>query len=64
MEVQVEVTAEVFSDTVRGMEELKKKIHEAITHILGIRVKLTVVEPNTIARSQGNAKRVIDNRNK
>jgi phenylacetate-CoA ligase len=64
MEVQVEVTAEVFSDTVRGLEELKAKIHEAITHILGIRVRLTLVEPNTIARSQGKAKRVIDNRNK
>jgi phenylacetate-CoA ligase len=62
MDVQVEVTAEVFSDTVRGLEELKKNIHEAITHILGIRVKLTLVEPNTIARSQGKAKRVIDNR--
>lgn len=64
MEVQVEVTAEVFSDTVRGLEELKAKILDAITHILGIRVKLTLVEPNTIARSQGKAKRVIDNRNK
>ncbi len=64
MDVQVEVTAEVFSDTVRGLEELKKKILDAITQILGIRVKLTLAEPNTIARSQGKAKRVIDNRNK
>lgn len=63
MEVQVEVTAEVFSDTVRGLEELRKKIHETITHILGIRVKLTLAEPNTIARSQGKAKRIIDQRN-
>jgi len=62
MEVQVEVTAELFSDTVRGLEELKYSLLEAITHILGIRVKLTLVEPNTIARSQGKAKRVIDNR--
>jgi len=64
MEVQVEVTAEVFSDTVRGLEKLKKNILEAITQILGIRVKLTLAEPNTIARSQGKAKRVIDQRNK
>ncbi len=64
MEVQVEVTAEVFSDTVRGLETLKGKILEAITHILGIRVRLTLVEPNTIARSQGKAKRVIDRRGK
>ncbi|MEN8256058.1 MAG: phenylacetate--CoA ligase [Verrucomicrobiota bacterium] len=64
MEVQVEVTAETFSDTVRGVEAVHKQLSDAIAHILGIRVKLTLVEPNTIARSQGKAKRVIDNRNK
>ncbi|MBN2684327.1 MAG: phenylacetate--CoA ligase [Pontiellaceae bacterium] len=63
MEVQVEVTAEVFSDTVRGVEAVHKQLSDAIAHILGIRVKLTLVEPNTIARSMGKAKRVIDQRN-
>jgi len=62
MEVQVEVTAETFSDTVRGVEAVHKKLSDAIAHILGIRVKLTLVEPNTIERSMGKAKRVIDNR--
>ncbi|MDF7806034.1 phenylacetate--CoA ligase [Pontiellaceae bacterium B12219] len=62
MEVQVEVTAETFSDTVRGVEAVHKQLSEAIAHILGIRVKLTLVEPNTIERSMGKAKRVIDNR--
>ena len=62
MEVQVEVTADVFTDTVRGVEAVHKQLSDAIAHILGIRVKLTLVEPNTIERSMGKAKRVIDNR--
>ncbi|WP_372805724.1 phenylacetate--CoA ligase family protein [Pontiella sp.] len=62
MEVQVEVTAETFSDTVRGVEAVHKQLSDAIAHILGIRVKLTLVQPNTIERSMGKAKRVIDNR--
>ncbi|QBG47057.1 phenylacetate--CoA ligase family protein [Verrucomicrobia bacterium S94] len=62
MEVQVEVTAETFTDTVRGVEAVHKQLSDAIAHILGIRVKLTLVEPNMIERSMGKAKRVIDNR--
>ncbi|MDF7800724.1 phenylacetate--CoA ligase [Pontiellaceae bacterium B1224] len=62
MEVQVEVTANVFTDTVRGVEAVHKQLSDAIAHILGIRVKLKLVEPNTIERSMGKAKRVIDNR--
>ncbi|MDF7824580.1 phenylacetate--CoA ligase [Pontiellaceae bacterium B12227] len=64
MEVQVEVTADVFTDTIRGVEAVHKQLSDAIAHILGIRVKLKLVEPNTIERSMGKAKRVIDNRNK
>lgn len=63
MEVQVEVSAAVFTDTIRGLEAVHKQLADAIAHILGIRVKLTLVEPNTIERSTGKAKRVIDNRN-
>ncbi len=62
MEVQVEVTADAFSDTVRGMEAVHRQLSDAIAHVLGIRVKLTLVEPNTIARSEGKAKRVVDRR--
>jgi phenylacetate-CoA ligase len=62
MEVQVEVTAETFTDTVRGVEAVHKQLSASIAHILGIRVKLKLVEPNTIERSMGKAKRVIDNR--
>jgi len=61
--VKIAATAETFTDTVRGVEAVHRQLSDAIAHILGIRVKLTLVEPNTIARSQGKAKRVIDNRN-
>lgn len=62
MEVQVEVTADVFGDTIGAMETVRKKLSDEIAHILGIRVKLSLVQPHTIERSQGKAKRVIDRR--
>ena len=63
MEVQVEVTSELFSDRISAMEELQNKISHEIDHILGLRVKVTLVEPHSIARSEGKAKRIIDKRN-
>jgi phenylacetate-CoA ligase len=62
MTVEVEVTAEVFSDKVRALEEVRARIAQAIEHILGIRVALRLVAPRSIERSQGKAKRVIDRR--
>jgi phenylacetate-CoA ligase len=62
MEVQVEVTAEMFSDTVGAMETLEEKLADAMERVLQIRVKVTLVEPRTIQRSEGKAKRVIDRR--
>jgi phenylacetate-CoA ligase len=62
MEVQVEVTAEVFSDEIRGLQALQGKLETAIEHVLGIRVKVTLVAPRTLARSEGKAKRVQDKR--
>jgi phenylacetate-CoA ligase len=61
--VEVEVLAEWFSDKVRSLEALKQKLAGSIEHIIGIRVDLRLVEPHTIERSQGKAKRVIDRRN-
>ena len=63
MEVQIEVTPEVFSDTIGALEGLKRKLEDAIDHVLGIRVKVQLVAPRTIARSEGKAKRVLDKRN-
>lgn len=62
MEVQVEVNGEMFADTVKGMEELRRKITYSIERIINIRPKVMLVEANTIPRSEGKAKRVIDKR--
>jgi len=62
MEVQVEVTAEVFSDEIRQMETLRSSLAKSLDHVLGIRANVRLVEPHTIERSMGKAKRVIDNR--
>jgi phenylacetate-CoA ligase len=62
MEVQVEVTPEFFSDKIRALESLQHKLADAVEHVLGIRVKVTLVEPRTLARSEGKAKRVVDKR--
>jgi len=62
IEVRVEVTADVFGDTVGAVEDLRNRLEAAIEHTLGIRVKVRLVEPHTIPRSEGKAKRVIDKR--
>lgn len=64
VEVHVEVTPEVFGDTISVMENLQKKLSASIEHIINIRVKLRLVEPNSIQRSEGKAKRVLDMRKK
>ncbi|MBK1655767.1 phenylacetate--CoA ligase family protein [Allochromatium vinosum] len=63
MAVEVEVTPEVFSDSIRGLEDIRTRLAQSIERILGIRVELRLVEPHTLARSEGKAKRVIDRRN-
>jgi phenylacetate-CoA ligase len=63
MEVQIEVTPEVFGDTVGALEELHKKLEYALDRTLGVRVAVRLVKPHTIARSEGKAKRVTDRRN-
>jgi phenylacetate-CoA ligase len=62
MEVQVEVTPDVFSDKIGALEKLQERLGDAIEHTLGIRVKIHLVAPRTLARSEGKAKRVIDQR--
>ena len=62
LDVNVEMTEELFSDDVKNIEKLEKKITEEIRNVLGIGAKVHLVNPKTIARSEGKAKRVIDNR--
>lgn len=62
LEIWVEVSEKMFSDEVRKLEELEKKLRGEIASILGISAKIKLVEPKTIPRSEGKAKRVIDKR--
>ena len=62
MEVQVEVTPEVFGDTVGALEQLQAKISKTIETTVGVRGNVRLVQPRTIQRSEGKAKRVIDQR--
>ena len=62
MEVQVEVTPEVFSDRIGALETLHHTLARALNQTLGIRVNVRLVAPHTIARSEGKARRVIDQR--
>ena len=61
--VMVEVDERFFSDEIRALDGLKNKIAGVLKQALGIAVVVKLVEPKTIARSEGKAKRVIDNRN-
>ncbi|QIA08047.1 phenylacetate--CoA ligase family protein [Draconibacterium halophilum] len=62
LKLMVEVQEQFFSDEVRELEKLKKKITHNIQSTLGISVDVKLVEPKTIERTAGKAKRVIDNR--
>jgi phenylacetate-CoA ligase len=63
LEVQVEVSERIFSDEVRKLEDLGKHITKELESALGVSVKVRLVEPKTLERSEGKAKRVIDRRN-
>jgi phenylacetate-CoA ligase len=63
LEVQVEMTPEMFSDQVKQIEAVENKIRHNIESTLGLSCKVRLVEPKTIQRSEGKAKRVIDKRN-
>ena len=60
LELRVEVNEDIFSDEVRKLEDIQRKIRAEIESVLAISLKVTLVEPRTIARSEGKAKRVKD----
>jgi phenylacetate-CoA ligase len=62
LEVQVEVDERLFSDEVKHLQALSARIEKEIKDLLGITCKVRLVEPKTIARSEGKAKRVLDKR--
>lgn len=63
IEVLVEMTPELFSDTVNEISAKEKEIVDALKSVLGIYAKVRIVEPKSIVRSEGKAVRVIDKRN-
>lgn len=62
LEIQVEVNEKIFSDELKRLKEIEDRIEREIQSQLGVSCKVTLVEPRTIARSEGKAKRVIDRR--
>ncbi len=62
LEVQVEMTPELFTDNIGEIEGMQKKLVEGLRSMLGLKAKVTLVAPKTIARSEGKAVRVIDKR--
>jgi phenylacetate-CoA ligase len=62
LEIKVEVSERLFSDEIRKLEALRQRISDEMRSVLGVSAKITLVEPKTIERSLGKAKRVIDKR--
>lgn len=62
MEVRVEASEDLFSDEIKELVGIRQKIEQYIHNEIGLRVKVTLVEPKTIPRSEGKAVRVIDKR--
>ena len=60
LEIWVEVSEEVFSDEMLKMEKLEQRLREEMDSVLGISAHIKLVEPKTIARTEGKAKRVVD----
>ena len=62
LDVQVEMTPEMFTDNIGEIETRQKKLENGLKNMLGIKAHVSLVAPKTIERSEGKAKRVIDNR--
>jgi phenylacetate-CoA ligase len=60
--VMVEIEERTFSDEVKKLQQLERKIAKNIKEYLGVSATVKLVEPKTLARSEGKAQRVIDNR--
>ena len=60
IEIWVEVNEDIFSDEMQKMEKLEQRIRSELDSLLGISTRVKLVEPKTIARSEGKSKRVID----
>ncbi|MBW2036576.1 MAG: phenylacetate--CoA ligase [Deltaproteobacteria bacterium] len=62
LEVEVEISEEIFSDAVKDLQNMERNIEKDIKDMLGVSCKVRLVEPRSIQRSEGKARRVIDKR--
>ena len=62
VEILVEIAEESFADTIKALQQREQKIQKTIKEFLGITTKVRLVEPKTIERTDGKAKRIIDKR--
>jgi len=62
LEVKIEVAEELFSDAMKDMVAFTRRVSDRITAVVGLQARVTLVEPGTIERTEGKAKRVIDRR--
>ena len=63
LEIHVEVTEDFFTDRFKDLEKIERKIQAHLSSVLSINADVRLVEPNSIQRFEGKAKRVIDKRN-
>jgi phenylacetate-CoA ligase len=63
LEIQVEVSERMFSDEIRELQNLEKRIKKDVKDLLGVTAKVKLVEPKTLQRFEGKAQRVTDKRN-
>jgi phenylacetate-CoA ligase len=62
LEIQVEVSEAMFSDTIRSMEDIENAIKRAVEAVIGISAKISMCEPKTLKRFEGKSSHVTDNR--
>jgi len=62
LDVNVEMSEQMFSDDIKSIEKIEKTITEELRSMLGLGAKVHLVNPHSLARSEGKAKRVMDNR--
>ena len=62
LEIQVEVNENFFSDEIKHLQRLERKLTKSIKEFLGVTVEIKLVEPQSISRSEGKAQRIVDYR--
>jgi phenylacetate-CoA ligase len=62
LEIRVEVSENIFSDEIKGLQTIEKRIKKDVKDYLGVTAGVKLCEPKTLQRFEGKAQRVIDKR--